>query len=47
MYLLKDLATLSCNANGAWLAGTGLGLRLTGKLGRPWVGAWVPGGSMV
>ena len=37
----KDAAAVSCSANVAWLAGTGLGFWLTGKLGRAWVGAWV------
>ena len=34
------LGAVSCNPNGYYLAGTGLGLGLTGKPGCAWVGAW-------
>ena len=36
-------AALSCSLTGPRLGGAGLGFWLMGKLGRAWVGAWVPG----
>ena len=47
----KQSAAVSCSANMAWLAGTGLGSGTKGKLGSAWVsalvgawhGAWMPG----
>ena len=43
----KYAALEECNADGASLAGTGMGFWLTGKLGCAWVGASVVHGVVV
>ena len=39
--LFFNEAAVLCSPIPYWLGGVGLGLGLTGKLGRAWVGAWV------
>ena len=44
IWLILEWAAVSCSLNAYRLGGLKMGLGLTGKLGRAWVGAWMVSG---